>query len=200
MKRIVRNVLCMSLTALVSLAALAQPTDQKKKDRAEWKEKVQAERVAYLTTALELSVEESEAFWPVYNKVQKDKSASFKDVAAAMGALKGAIKEGKSDQEIEVLLQSYLDAREDSEAVDKDAIAQYKKVLPVAKIAKLFVAEEQFRHQQIKRLNKDGKPGEGGNRGPRDGQQRQMRDGQQHRSGSQSSFRGNRGWNEGQEE
>lgn len=200
MKRIVRNVLCMSLTALVSLAALAQSTDQKKKDRAEWKEKVQAERVAYLTTALELSVEESEAFWPVYNKVQKDKSASFKDVAAAMGALKGAIKEGKSDQEIEVLLQSYLDAREDSEAVDKDAIAQYKKVLPVAKIAKLFVAEEQFRHQQIKRLNKDDKPGEGGNRGPRDGQQRQMRDGQQHRSGSQSSFRGNRGWNEGQEE
>ncbi len=131
-----------------------------------WKEKVQAERVAYLTTAMELTVEESQAFWPVYNAVQKEKVNAFKDVAAAMDALKGAIQEGKTGKEVEVLLQSFLAAREDCEEIDKEAVAKYKKVLPVEKVAKLFVAEEQFRHQQIKRLNKDGKP---------DGQQ--MRDG-----------------------
>lgn len=166
MKRIVRSVLCMSLTALVSLTAFAQQTEHKKMNKEGWKEKVQAERVAYLTTAMELTVEESQAFWPVYNAVQKEKVNAFKDVAAAMDALKGAIQEGKTGKEVEVLLQSFLAAREDCEEIDKEAVAKYKKVLPVEKVAKLFVAEEQFRHQQIKRLNKDGKP---------DGQQ--MRDG-----------------------
>ena len=165
MKRIVRYVLCMSLMALVSLGALAQQKKDRKMDREGWKEKVQAERVAYLTTALELTVEESEAFWPVYNAVQKNKGNAFKDVAAAMDALKDAIQEGKDAKEMEVLLQSFLEAREDCEEIDKEAVAQYKKVLPVEKVAKLFVAEEQFRHQQIKRLNKpgDGMKGRGAN-------------------------------------
>ena len=80
------------------------------------------------------------------------------------------------------------------DAIDKEAVAKYKTVLPIEKVAKIFIAEEQFRHQQIKRLNKDHKPGEGH-------QQMQEGNGRQHQRGNgQSSFRGNRGWNDGFEE
>ena len=158
MKRIVKLALCTAMAALVSFGAFAQPKHEKGK---EWKEKVQAEKVAFMTTSLDLSVEESQAFWPVYNAVQKEKGNAFKDVAAATEALKDALKEGKTGKEIEVLLQSYFSAKEDCDAIDKDAIEKYKAVLPIEKVAKIFIAEEQFRHQQIKRLNKDRKPGEG---------------------------------------
>lgn len=198
MKRICKLALCTAMAALVSVGAFAQPNAEKgKKDKGEWKEKVQAEKVAFLTTSLDLSVEESQAFWPVYNAVQKEKGDAFKDVVAATDALKDALKEGKTGKEIEVLLQSYLAAKEDCDAIDKAAIEKYKKVLPIEKVAKIFIAEEQFRHQQIKRLNKDHKPGEG----PRPDGQRGDRqfDGQRgNRQGG--GFRGGWGRNDGFEE
>ena len=194
MKRFVKTALCTVMAALVSVGAFAQQKVEKGKDKAAWKEKVQAEKVAYMTTALELTVEESQAFWPVYNAVQKEKGNAFKDVAAATDALKEALNEGKTGKEVEVLLESYLAAKEDCDAIDKEAVAKYKTVLPIEKVAKIFIAEEQFRHQQIKRLNKDHKPGEGH-------QQMQEGNGRQHQRGNgQSSFRGNRGWNDGFEE
>ena len=194
MKRFVKTALCTVMAALVSVGAFAQQKAEKGKDKAAWKEKVQAEKVAYMTTALELTVEESQAFWPVYNAVQKEKGNAFKDVAAATDALKEALNEGKTGKEVEVLLESYLAAKEDCDAIDTEAVAKYKTVLPIEKVAKIFIAEEQFRHQQIKRLNKDHKPGEGH-------QQMQEGNGRQHQRGNgQSSFRGNRGWNDGFEE
>ena len=190
MKRIFKLALCTAMAALVSFGAFAQPKHEKGKDKGEWKEKVQAEKVAFLTTALDLSVEESQAFWPVYNAVQKEKHNAYKDVAAATEALKDALKEGKTGKEIEVLLQSYLAAKEDCDAIDKDAIDKFKAVLPIEKVARIFIAEEQFRHQQIKRLNKDHKPGEG----------HQMREGHpQHQHGN-GGFRGGWGGNDGFEE
>lgn len=193
MKRICKLALCSAMAALVSFGAFAQPKHEKGKDKGEWKEKVRAEKVAFLTTALDLSVEESQVFWPVYNAVQKEKGNAFKDVAAATEALKDALKEGKTGKEIEVLLQSYLAAKEDCDAIDKDAIDKYKAVLPIEKVANLFIAEEQFRHQQIKRLNKDHKPGEGP----------QMEEGRSQRPpqrGGNGGFRGGWGGNDGFEE
>ena len=160
MKKIFSIAFCTALAALVSFGAFAQPKEGHKKDKGEWKEKIQAEKVAFLSSAIDLTVEESQAFWPVYNEVQKDKDNAFKDVTAAVDALKQALAEGKTGKEIEVLLQSYLVAKEDSDAIDKAAVEKYKAVLPIEKVAKLFIAEEKFRHQQIKRLNKDHKPGE----------------------------------------
>ena len=196
MKRFVKTALCTVMAALVSVGAFAQQKAEKGKDKAAWKEKVQAEKVAYMTTALELTVEESQAFWPVYNAVQKEKGNAFKDVAAATDALKEALKEGKTGKVVKVLLESYFAANQDCDAIDKEAVAKYKTVLPIEKVAKIFIAEEQFRHQQIKRLNKDHKPGEGQGH-----QQMQEGNGRQHQRGNgQSSFRGNRGWNDGFEE
>ena len=119
---------------------------------------------------------------------------AFAQQKAEKGKDKAALNEGKTGKEVEVLLESYLAAKEDCDAIDKEAVAKYKTVLPIEKVAKIFIAEEQFRHQQIKRLNKDHKPGEGH-------QQMQEGNGRQHQRGNgQSSFRGNRGWNDGFEE
>ena len=36
----------------------------------DWQEKMRAERVAFLTTAMELTPAEAEKFWPVYNSME----------------------------------------------------------------------------------------------------------------------------------
>ena len=34
----------------------------------DWKEKIQSEKIAFLTTEIGLTPEEAQAFWPVYNQ------------------------------------------------------------------------------------------------------------------------------------
>lgn len=157
MKKII-SVLC--ALALVGSLGFAQNKHEKKKG-ADWREKVRAEQVAFITQELDLTESEAQAFWPVYNEVQKQRREAFQ----ASGDAFKALQEGAEGKEAETLLQKYLDAKKACEKVDADAVVRYKKVLPVSKVAKLLMAEEKFRHQQIGKLGK----GNGHGQGPRPG-------------------------------
>ncbi|MBR1782505.1 MAG: hypothetical protein IJ753_03195 [Bacteroidales bacterium] len=150
---------------LVGSAAFAQNNKAEKKEKkgGDWREKVRAEQVAGITAQLDLSEAEAQAFWPVYNEVQKKRREAFKASAQAYKAL----NEGIEGNEVNTLLEKYLDSKKAADAVETEAIARYKKVLPVEKVAKLIVAEENFRHQQIGKLG--GKAGHQGPGGPRPG-------------------------------
>ena len=66
--------------------------------------------------------------------------------------LEKAIKEKKSEKEISSLLDQYIDALDKQGEINTKADEKYRKVLPVAKVAKLYVSEEEFRRQYIRRL------------------------------------------------
>jgi len=123
-----------------------QKTDreQMQKDRME---KIQAAKIAYLTEKLDLSVEEAQAFWPVYNECQKEKGESMKGVMEAQKSLKMALKEGKGDSEIDALLGKYKAAQDNMQKADEKELSRYSKVLTPTKMAKLILAEEQYRRQ-----------------------------------------------------
>ena len=145
MKKII-SILC--VLALMGGTAFAQ--------KQQWREKVRAEQVSFLSSELELSEAEAQAFWPVFNDIQSQRHEAFKASGEAFKALKEA--QGK---DVEKLLDAYLAAKKKAESVDEQALARYKKVLPIEKVAKLVVAEEKFRHRQIGRLGGKGshKPG-----------------------------------------
>ena len=66
--------------------------------------------------------------------------------------LEKAIKTKKPEKEISDLLDKHMDAIEKQNEITSKADEKYRKVLPVAKVAKLFVSEEEFRRQYIRRL------------------------------------------------
>ena len=76
-----------------------------------------------------------------------------RNVFKAYKAMSKAIEEGKSSKEIEKLLDAYLDAQQAQREIDDKASDKFMKVLPVEKVAKLYMAEERFRRKQIHRLN-----------------------------------------------
>ena len=143
--------------------------------RGDWQEKVRAERVAFLTTELDLTEAEAQAFWPVYNTVQDERRDAFKAARQAAKALSKALKSGEGDTA--ALLEDYLKAQEATSALERTAVERFKKVLPIEKVAKLTLAEEKFRHRQIGQLQHgQGRPGQnrpGQNRQPVRGQNRQ---------------------------
>lgn len=153
MKKII-SVVC--ALVLVSVVAFAQ--DKKQKDPEKWREKVRAEQVAMITSELDLTEAEAQAFWPVYNEVQKQRREAFQ----ASGEAFKALNEGIDGPDVNNLLNNYLDAKKKCEDLETEALTRYKKVLPVQKVAKLVMAEEKFRHQQIGKLGgKGNRPGPG---------------------------------------
>ena len=162
MKKIISMVCAL---ALVSGVAFAQnPKGDNKKD-GNWREKVRAEQVGFITAELNLTEAEAQAFWPVYNDVQAQRREAFK---AQHDALK-AMQNGAEGKEAEKLLDDYLAAKKKCESIEADAVLRYKKVLPVQKVAKLLMAEEKFRQQQIHRLGQGGFGRPGGAPGNRPG-------------------------------
>ena len=136
-----------AVLALFSLTRTAVFAHQE----GDWREKMRAERVAFLTTAMELTPAESEKFWPVYNSMEAERRASFGKVMRAYKALSDGVAAGKTDEELEVLVNDYTTANKNSHSVEAKYTPQLVKILSVSKVAKMFVAEEEFRRQQIGR-------------------------------------------------
>ena len=149
MKKLISSIVC----ALVIAAAWAQgPGPQNGKGANNWRERVRAEKVAFLTESIDLTESEAQVFWPIYNQIQKEQREAFEAVRVAYEAMEKGIKDGKSGKEMEKLVRAYVDAKEKNDGFETKALNKLMKALPAEKVARYYVAEERFRHQQIGRL------------------------------------------------
>lgn len=123
-----------------------------------WKEKMMSEKIAFLTIELGITPEEAQAFWPVYNEINKERDEAMHNVFKTYKALENAVEAGKNEKEVSSLLDKYLDALDAQREVESKAAGRYRKVLSEDKVAKLYIGEEKFRRQHIRRLHN--KPGE----------------------------------------
>ncbi len=147
------------LMMLMTVPAGAQ-AQKKGKNPEQWREKMKAEKVAFITSKVNLSVEEAQKFWPVYNEISERRDVAFAAEKEAFRALKAAVKEN-DEAKIAQALKAYtaaVDSKEKFIGADVDA---FRKVLPEAKVAKVVLAEEQFRREQISRLHKGKGKGKG---------------------------------------
>lgn len=150
-----KRILVFVLAALVSVPALFS------QDRGcNWRDRIRSERVAFITDELSLSPAEAEKFWPVYNIYRDRKSEAQRNIREAYRALNEADRNGSVS---ESLIKDYVKALDSKSGIETEALKEYQKILPAEKIAKLYLAEEKFRMQQIHRLHhgndKDGHRG-----------------------------------------
>lgn len=117
-----------------------------------WRERVRAEKVAFLTEQIDLTESEAQVFWPIYNQLQNEQRESFEAVRKAYEAMEKGVNEGKTGKEMEKLVEAYVDAKDKNEGIETKYLNKLMKALPAEKVARYYVAEEKFRHQQIGRL------------------------------------------------
>lgn len=153
MKKVI-SVLC--LLAVLATGALAQEQHQQRgrqgRDGEGWRERVRAEKVAFLTEQIDLTESEAQVFWPIYNQLQKEQRESFEAVRKAYEAMEKGVNEGKTGKEMEKLVEAYVNAKDKNEGIETKYLNKLMKALPAEKVARYYVAEEKFRHQQIGRL------------------------------------------------
>ena len=145
------SVLC--ALVVLSMGAFAQgPQGPRRGADNGWRERVRAEKVAFLTEEIDLSESEAQVFWPIYNQLQKEQRDSFEAVQKAYAAMAKGVTDGKTGKEMEKLVNAYIDAKSKNEGIETRYFNKLMKALPAEKVARYYVAEEKFRHQQIGRL------------------------------------------------
>lgn len=156
------------IAATMAVLCLSTSASAHKRCGEEWKEKMKSEKIAFLTTEIGLTPEEAQVFWPVYNQIEKEKDDAMRKVINSYKELSKAMEEEKPEKEISTLLDKYIAAQAEINAVENSIAERYKAVLPVEKVAKLYVSEERFRRNHIRRLHGGGeRPGQPAHPGPR---------------------------------
>ena len=127
--------------------AMAQP-GQKKMDR---RDKAEAMKIGFITNRLSLTQDEAKKFWPVYNQFQ-DELSSLRQKR------RGDRREAKqdfdqlSDKEVEKVGDDEIVFRQSELDIIKKYHAQFKQVLPIKKVARLYQAEEDFKKELLRQL------------------------------------------------
>ena len=164
MKNIKLFAVALAAFALLSINSNAQP-----KNHQNWQDKMMSEKIAFITSELDLSPSEAQVFWPVYNQIAKQQKESQKAVKEAyMELMKALEDENTSDKDIDKLLDKYLAVKEANKGNGKAEADMYRRVLPSKKVVKLYVAEEKFRRMHIRNLSGPRQQGAQGR--PQDGQ------------------------------
>lgn len=138
-------------------AVMAQDKPDKK-NREEKEAKVQELRKQFFNEKLALSETEQKAFWPLYDEY-KLKDKNLRD--SFMKKYKKNEIVFMDDKKAEEYLNAMLKLRDDQNALYKEYINKYKRVLPIKKVAMLPMLEREFKEEVLKKAmhHKKGSPG-----------------------------------------
>ncbi|MBP5740606.1 MAG: hypothetical protein J6W59_02480 [Bacteroidales bacterium] len=164
MKALIRTIL-FSVLLVLTASASGQNQGQNRNGMGDfakqWQERLESEKIAFLTNEMSLTPKEAQSFWPLYPQAQKEQREAIEASMKAFGELDMALREGKTGKELNALLEKYLKAIDDQN-VSVRYLKEYLKVLPSEKVGKLLIGEEKFRQSQINRLRQPmggGQPG-----------------------------------------
>jgi hypothetical protein len=135
----------------VSLNIAAQPGSKIKDGSA--RERIKAQRTAFITDRLSLSPEESQKFWPVYNQFTEELEGLKKtqNKSRRNGINKLAFI---SDQEAEKILEEEIQIQQKIVDLQQKYQQELKKVISVKKILMLYQVERDFKMELLRKLGK----------------------------------------------
>jgi hypothetical protein len=116
---------------IIFILILCLPMLASAQDNAQRDNKLESLEIAYLTRELNLSPEEAQKFWPVYNKYSAE--------------MKGTFRDKQNDPDVLDKQQKLLDIR-------KKYRTEFLKVLPPDRVNQVFTSEMKFREMVRKEL------------------------------------------------
>lgn len=134
---------------LLALGLTAIASAQTAKNREQARERIEAYKVAFFTEKLQLTTEESKAFWPLYNEFEQ-----------AREELRNKYERGNkrlellSDEELEKHLDDQLKMEEEMVQLRRKFYQRFKQVLPIRKVAMLQKVENEFKRELLKELRR----------------------------------------------
>jgi hypothetical protein len=134
-KKNMKKIIIVCLSIALSVGAFAQQGGKR----------IESMRIAFITQRLNLTPEESQQFWPVFNqfaeKMQQIKGSKMDTPLDEM-----------SDADAEKMILNEFDKESKELELKKEYYQKFKKILSVKKISKLYRAERDFKNELVKYL------------------------------------------------
>lgn len=143
----------MNKTAIyVLLFLFALPVMAQKRDKSDYdKKKLESAKVAFITQRLDLSPEQAEQFWPVYNQHNKQKRGLMNEIDSL-----GKDGEGMTDEEASILIERKFQVQQEILNLEKAFLKKIVKIISPVQAIKLDDVNKDFaRH--IYRMQKRNK-------------------------------------------
>ena len=120
------------------------------------REKIRAYKVSFLTEKLDLTPDEAEKFWPIYNKYDKNMMSLHREERVS---IKKKIKENGgieklSEKESKEILKNIQTINKQRYEIKAKFHKQVSKILPYKKILALEIAEHDFHRSLFKKYKR----------------------------------------------
>lgn len=120
-------------------------------DHCKKKEQIKAQKVAFITEKLNLTVDEAQKFWPVYNEMAaKTEELEKKRRSIVQNYHKN--KQSLTSEQMEALTDKMLKLEIMSVKLEVEYYRKFKEILSPEKIIELKISEHQFKHELLKQL------------------------------------------------
>ena len=138
----------LTLSVLLLFTALSFSQDFKEK-----REKIKALKVAYITEQLELTTDEAQRFWPIYNaNEEKQFELRHKKMRSIINKFENGGLEKLSDKEATSLIDQVESIEDELHDYKKKYIKELKTVISAKKIINLKKAEDEFNRKLMKQF------------------------------------------------
>lgn len=132
---------------------ISQPVTEDQKNQTD---KIEALKIAFITNELDLSEDEAEAFWPVYNQMTEDMQKARKEQRDLTRKMRDNF-EVMSDEEVEKTTTLLLDNDIKQSQLKKDYTQKIAGIIGYRKATKLLSVEQRFKRELLQRLNRPDK-------------------------------------------
>lgn len=112
-------------------------------------EKIKAEKISFFTSKLDLTPAEAQAFWPIYNELEK-KKFEIQGLRHEFERMPDEKYKSLSAAEIEKMTNAYIASFEQDANLIKEYHQKIMKVLPKRKVLLMYRTENEFRSYLIR--------------------------------------------------
>ncbi len=110
-------------------------------------------KVAFITERVNLTSEEAQQFWPIYNEhEERMENIRNKERAELHNNISRA--QELSDKESQKLLDNIIALQSDKQKAERDFLSKLRTVIPDKKVLLLIKAEEDFKKQLLQQYRK----------------------------------------------
>lgn len=117
------------------------------------REQLEAFKIAFFTRQLSLSSDEAQSFWPVYNRFSEEGDQLRAAERRLQARMRRAYDSG-TEAELEKLSDEYIDLQRQQYELRARYHNEFKKVLPIRKVVRLYKAESEFKRELLLELRR----------------------------------------------
>ncbi len=133
-----KKIFLLGFILLSSLQMLAQ-------DKEDRREQIKALKTAYITEGLNLTPQEAQKFWPVYNKFEEQRRALHKKEHADIQAIE-CITEERANE----MVQEYVQIEKEDYLLKKKFFEELRTMFSAKRIIQLKKTEDDFNRKLLK--------------------------------------------------